>query len=380
MARRRSKTSATGGNMDSLLDALTNVVGILVIVLVAVQLSSQEAARRMEEMISKVDPAEQERIDREAEEAKERLAAAMKAIEKEQKREKVDPEKELKALLDDLAAAQKKAQEDRLAAEKLEKENEKAKLEAEKLQKQLMAQLAQLEEKAKEYTVSRDDLMAQLKQTRIPVPPPPKEVRPPTPQPAPVDMQTGKALLQERIVLVRKGKIIPFIDVGKENETIIKKKIEGIIQFRNLPITKDNWMPNAQVAEVVIKEFNKNPPKLRNFKPELVLNGTTIQVKLTPEDDAGETPAQAIKGWFRRAVYGTSRTYFLNYLVEPDSFEEYIAIRKATDNEGFFAGWKPIPEGFERTLSVGFNAGEKPPPPKPNPNPGKPGPVSNVLD
>ena len=35
MARRKSQTSATGANMDSLLDALTNVVGILVIVLVA---------------------------------------------------------------------------------------------------------------------------------------------------------------------------------------------------------------------------------------------------------------------------------------------------------------------------------------------------------
>ena len=62
MARRKRQTSATGANMDSLLDALTNVVGILVIVLVAVQLSSQEAARRMEEMIAQIDPAEQERM------------------------------------------------------------------------------------------------------------------------------------------------------------------------------------------------------------------------------------------------------------------------------------------------------------------------------
>ena len=70
MARRKSQTSATGANMDSLLDALTNVVGILVIVLVAVQLSSQEAARRMEEMIAQIDPAEQERIKQEAEDSK----------------------------------------------------------------------------------------------------------------------------------------------------------------------------------------------------------------------------------------------------------------------------------------------------------------------
>ena len=48
MARRRSATSATGGNLDSMLDTLTNVVGILVIVLVTVQLSSQEAASRLQ--------------------------------------------------------------------------------------------------------------------------------------------------------------------------------------------------------------------------------------------------------------------------------------------------------------------------------------------
>ena len=47
MARRRMRTSATGGNMDSMLDTLTNVVGILIIVLVTVQLSTQEAASRI---------------------------------------------------------------------------------------------------------------------------------------------------------------------------------------------------------------------------------------------------------------------------------------------------------------------------------------------
>src|SRR6056300_735379 len=51
--RRRQSTSATAGNMDSLLDALTNVVGILVIVLVAVQISSQEAASRIVEEFQK---------------------------------------------------------------------------------------------------------------------------------------------------------------------------------------------------------------------------------------------------------------------------------------------------------------------------------------
>ncbi|MDA0255637.1 MAG: hypothetical protein O3A18_12240, partial [Planctomycetota bacterium] len=62
MARRRSISSATGGNLDSMLDTLTNVVGILVIVLVAVQLSSQEAASRIAAAVEKIDPQEVQRL------------------------------------------------------------------------------------------------------------------------------------------------------------------------------------------------------------------------------------------------------------------------------------------------------------------------------
>ncbi|MCS5616635.1 MAG: hypothetical protein NZ658_01435, partial [Pirellulales bacterium] len=63
MARRRSISSATGGNLDSMLDTLTNVVGILVIVLVAVQLSSQEAASRIAAAVEKIDPQEVQRLE-----------------------------------------------------------------------------------------------------------------------------------------------------------------------------------------------------------------------------------------------------------------------------------------------------------------------------
>lgn len=383
MARRRSKTSATGGNMDSLLDALTNVVGILVIVLVAVQISSQEAARRMEEMITKIDPAELKRIEQEAADAKAKIDQVTQAIALEKKQEKIDPEKLLRALKDDIEAAEKKAKADRLAAETAEKEAEKAKLEAEKLRQRLMAQLAKLEEEAKEYTVARDDLIAQLKKTKIPVPPPPKEVRPPTPMPPPIDMQTGKQLLQRRDVFVKDGRIIPIIDPGDEMANAVKNRIKYIIGAKRLPVTADNWLPNEQAARMVVEEFNKNPPRLKNFEPELRLSGRAPQqrldIVLTPTEDAGEPPEQAIRGWFRRTVYGTNRKYYLNYKVDPGSFEEYLAIRKATDNEQFFAGWQPE-TNFVFTRSSGFNAGVKPPPNDTPPPPRKPGTVSNVLD
>ena len=109
MARRRSKTSATGANMDSLLDALTNVVGILVIVLVAVQISSQEAARRMEEMIAQIDPAEQERIKQAAADSESKLKEMELALKSESEKDKIDPDKLLASLQDDIAAAELKA-------------------------------------------------------------------------------------------------------------------------------------------------------------------------------------------------------------------------------------------------------------------------------
>ena len=147
MARRRRQTSATGANMDSLLDALTNVVGILVIVLVAVQLSSQEAARRMEEMIAQIDPEEQERMKQAAVDSEAKLKEMKLALKSESEKEKIDPEKLLASLQDDIAKAEIKAKKDLLAAEAAEKEAEEKKLAAEKLRLSLIAQLATLDDK-----------------------------------------------------------------------------------------------------------------------------------------------------------------------------------------------------------------------------------------
>ncbi len=379
MARRRSKTSATGGNMDSLLDALTNVVGILVIVLVAVQISSQEAAKRMEEMIEKIDPEELKKIEQQAQEAKAKIDQVTQAIALEKKQEKIDPEKLLRALRDDIEAAEKRAKADRIAAETAEKAAEKAKLEAEKLRQRLIAQLAKLEEEAKEYTVARDDLIAQLSKTKIPVPPPPKEVRPPTPRPPMIDPQTGRPQLERRDVFVKNGRVIPIIDPGDEMANAVKNRIKYIIASRRLPVSEDNWLPNAQAANIVIEEYNTNPPPLKNFEAKLKLQGKNLAIDLTPTEEAGEPPQQAIRGWFRRTVFGTQRKYYLNFQVAPDSFEEYLAIRKVMDNEQFFAGWQPTTT-FSFTRSSGFNAGEKPPPRTDPPPPRKPGTVSNVLD
>jgi len=379
MARRRSKTSATGANMDSLLDALTNVVGILVIVLVAVQISSQEAARRMEEMIAQIDPAEQERIKQAAADSESKLKEMELALKSESEKDKIDPDKLLASLQDDIAAAELKAKKDLLAAEAAEKEAEEKKLAAEELRKRLMSQLAELEDKEKEFTVAKTDLLAKLENMPTLNAPPPKEVRPPTPKDIPRN-KDGNALLQERKVLVTNGKVIPFVDPGKQMETAIKNRLKMIIDKNKINVGEGNYISNEAQATKLIDEFNKDPAKNKYFDLKLVRAGKQIRVEIVPTEECGEAPEKAVRGIFGTVLRNMQGKWYLRYLVEPDSFETYMAMRKVTDSSGFYAGWTIIdPGSYLHSLSSGYNIGVKPPP-RPPRDPGKPGPVKGVLD
>ena len=379
MARRKSNTSATGANMDSLLDALTNVVGILVIVLVAVQLSSQEAAQRMEEMIAQIDPAEQERIKQAAKDSEEKLEEMKLALQEESEKDEIDPDKLLAMLQDDIAAAELKAKKDLLAAEAAEKEAEEKKLAAEELRRSLMAQLATLEEKEKEFTVAKTDLLAKLENMPTLNAPPPKEVRPPTPKDIPRN-KDGNALLQERKVLVSNGKVIPFVDPGKQMETAIKNRLKMIIDKNKINVGEGNYISDEAQAMKLIDEFNKDPAKNKYFDLKLVRAGRQIRVEIVPTEECGEEPEKAVRGIFGTVLRNMQGKWYLRYLVEPDSFETYMAMRKVTDSSGFYAGWTIIdPGSYLHSLSSGYNIGERPPP-RPPRDPGKPGPVKGVLD
>lgn len=365
--------------MDSLLDALTNVVGILVIVLVAVQISSQEAARRMEEMIEKIDPKEQQKIEQESAEAKAELAAIEAALKEEKNREKIDPEKLLASLKEELAAAQEKAKQDLLLVQTAEKEAEEKRLAAEEIRQRLLVQLAELEEKEKKFIASKDDLFAKLEDTPIPKPPPPKEVRPPTPRDVPRDPKNGNALLQARTVLVKDGKIIPFVDPGKIMETAIKNRLKMIIQKNNIQVGEGNYITDANQAQKLIDEFNSDPAKNKYFDISMLRQGNRIRIQITPTEECGEEPQDAVRGIFNTVMRNNQKKWYLKYLVEPESFEAYMAIRKVTDRAGYYAGWSPIdPGSYKHIMDGGYGIGKKPPPRPPNRN--KPGPVKGVLD
>jgi len=333
----------------------------------------------MEEMIAQIDPAEQERIKQAAKDSEEKLEEMKLALQEESEKDEIDPDKLLAMLQDDIAAAELKAKKDLLAAEAAEKEAEEKKLAAEELRRSLMAQLATLEEKEKEFTVAKTDLLAKLENMPTLNAPPPKEVRPPTPKDIPRN-KDGNALLQERKVLVSNGKVIPFVDPGKQMETAIKNRLKMIIDKNKINVGEGNYISDESQAMKLIDEFNKDPAKNKYFDLKLVRAGRQIRVEIVPTEECGEEPEKAVRGIFGTVLRNMQGKWYLRYLVEPDSFETYMAMRKVTDGSGFYAGWTIIdPGSYLHSLSSGYNIGERPPQ-RPPRDPGKPGPVKGVLD
>jgi chemotaxis protein histidine kinase CheA len=418
MARRRSKTSATGGNMDSLLDALTNVVGILVIVLVAVQLSSQDAARQIvEEYEKKISPEERAKAEEHAEEVVKDLKRVEKLIQREKKLQAGDPEKELQELKDELKKLEGLAKKEAAAAEKKRQEAEAKKAEVMEQIDGLHKQLAELEEKSDKVEVQRAALMTELKETRAPKPPPVKEVRLPTPKPSFMFVKNSKGEpelknLQPLYVLCRGDRIIPFPIKGlswKENPNL-ERWFERTLKSLKIAADKDGWLiPNPalyqsyeEMADAIVKESEEKPLNLRgfdDFEISIKRAGANLNLVLIPKENAGEKINRAATKTsdFNKLLFALATDknpyFYIRYLVEPDAFETYLEVRNFTDSwtmpgnalvQGWAAGWEPIPSNtFKREYFAGVRAGEKPPPAPPSTTPPQkkpPAVLSNDLD
>ena len=202
------------------------------------------------------------------------------------------------------------------------------------------------------------------------------------PKDLPRSPKNGLPILQQRNVLVRNGKVIPFIDTGRQMETSLKNKMRTIIEQNNIHVEDERYITDEKQAAKVIDEFNEEQIGNKHFEVKLVRNGSSISFTLTPTDECGEEPDKAVRGFFAGALRNMQGKYSLRYLVEPNSFEAYKAIREYTDTRGFYAGWTIIDPGTYTHMSwSGYRIGEKPRPRPPRPAPGGPPPlVKGVLD
>jgi hypothetical protein len=368
VARRRSKTSATGGNLDSMLDTLTNVVGILVIVLVTVQLSSQEAASRIAATAAKVDPEELAQLERDAAAAHDAAVAAAAALAREQAAAK-NPGAEVARLETEAAAVERKARE---AVEKAVAAEKKRAQEQEAAQRAAAAATAEAAkrqaERDKAATVVKD-LQARLANLPLPVAPPAKQVRLPDPRPAPDGAK-------ELRVLCRDGRVW-VVDMPTLQEPA-KKRADYVVKRRKLDPDGDGWLDDAKTF---VEEFNESPVREDGFEMTLMISsGKWPQLVLTRMPGSGQPANEAIRSTspLARALRRLgSDDHYVRFFVWPDGFEAYLQVREFVAERGFAAGWEPVASPDEHRISLGrYAIGKKPPPDAKS----SPKPVENLLD
>ena len=361
-----------GASLDSLLDTMTNVVGILVIVLVVTQLGVGDAVKRIAK-VTKIDPEKLKAAEAKLESLKHQrdtlLAAMAEAKPDEVSRD--DTLERLEQLRREVAEKEKllaqleqarKEREARLArmraqaaaAKKAKEELEKYKQQHEKLKNELSQALDKLA-----------SLEAALDDTPERKAPPPKVVTVPNPRSAPEGAQ-------QLLFVCAHNKVYP-LPPPPQMELIRKQCQAKVLQVAQKlrrvfnPVTGEG-------TDRFLEEFNRRPMRNDYFEIKLVNSGSNPRLVFHPRDNAGETEkiVTAPRSRFRRALATIDRSrYYIRFYVRTDSFDIYVTTRRIVTDMGLMAGWEPVSSGWNYTTHLGgkFRFG---PPPKPAAKPKTP--------
>lgn len=357
---------------------MTNVVGILVMVLIATQLGVKDAVKRI---------SDSEVVDPEA------VADAQEKLKLTQEEQQV-----IEAQLADLDSPDDQTVQIKLAdlrrrmdttRQQVQQEKQKANQFAMKIEEdrrkaaaaeKALAELANLE---KDKDKLKNELLAaleteatkksQLADTPLPQAPPPKVVTLPDPRPAP---DGAKAVM----FLCANNKIYPI--AADDWRTTIRKQAEFVVRSRSL----DRGPAVGVDKERLFAEFKKGARQRRDdfFELELYASGIYPRIRFTPKKNAGATIKEVLNPRSRfqkilRSVDGSK--YYARFIVLPDSYEVYLAARAVATQRNLLAGWDPQGDGYAFTTHLGgpILFGPKPPP-NPNAKPAPPAKPANVID
>lgn len=329
--RRRQKE--VGGSLDSLLDTMTNVVGILIILLIVTQLNVGEKVKEIRDNLPDISPEQIVDAKAELDQQKKKLDDLKKALKDPKEAPKVDP-KELEALQKQLAQLQKQMaqpmKEVKLGAVKKE-DLDKNKKKLDELKTKIEAELKKME-----------SLTAQLANVPLPLPgPPSKVVKMPDPRAAPKGAKAIK-------LLCTNGKVYP-IDIErlqksfasvfkivrfKKNDTeqylkepvvdYFSDKVKGDSYF-NIRMDHLKYTYNASYFKLEAKES-------RGFSAEQLKKGrSSLESRL--RDAARENKASMKKDKHEK--------WYVRFVVEGDSFEAYLAAREIAEKNNLAVGWQP---------------------------------------
>jgi hypothetical protein len=374
VARKRTDDDGGGINLDSLMDALTNVVAVLILVLLLVQ---ADVSKKIADFTEGLELSTQEQVD---------LARAELL--------------KLKALLD---------KKNRQITEKppTPEEIERAKLELAKLKqnlvenKNLLTDLDKLRAQEKRLRGERDKskqttnliqeeiskLEGMLDATPVLEAPPPEQVNIPNSRTIPSNAEIYYALVFGNRVHF----IDPFTPVKLFQAEFNKLKSD----FRIERVSQKGADLYIYDQKKIVEHFSKFDFRAPRGQTITVLPnkyGIQLPLRILPDPAKGGTSLEELRkpgSEFEKAVRGlsTNRRAVVIFWVNPESFNTYLLARKVTDNAKVPAGWEVnlsqayhlvLPELIVRRL-------EEPPPPPPPPDkpvtpPPAPPPLQPKLD
>ncbi len=388
MVKRRRTDDAEGG-VDSLLDTMTNVVGILVIVLVVAQLGVGDAVKRITDAVQ-IDAEQLAEAQRRLAELKAQRDTLLAAMADEPPADDADYEERLRHLEQQIA--QQDAVLGRLEAEE---QARRAALQLVADAKQSEEDIAAARRKVDELTetwTTNDAELDRLRQLLADTPErpslPPREVTLPDPKPAPEGAK--------QLSLVCANNKVYFLP-----DATLLEQIRRAAQARALYVAqrlrRSLDLESDEGIERFVAEFNKQPLQdepFRYFDIKLYAANTTPRLMFHPRPTGGEDEriVKGARARFQKIIDGINRNlFYLRFYVCADSFDIYVTTRRIVSDKGWRAGWDPQSVNWRYTTPLGGDlrfgpppepTPPKPPDPNPPPDPGDKKPVKppNVID
>jgi hypothetical protein len=330
MARRKME-QASGANLDSLMDTLTNVVGVLMIIMILVQIN---VAQAMKKIISELPPASPEEVQQLREQAQKQIEEQTKQKQEIEKilTEKKKHEEELKKLEPQLAALETSAQETKVPL-----------LDVDAVRKKLEEQRVVLEKRKTEMAALLDEqqrLKAILDSTPIVAPPASKVVRIPNSRPIP-----DKAKIERYLI---SGGQLYYLDIEAAKKLILPdlRATGSRLEFGKEKAA-DGSRKTIYDQTKVAAHFTQRRLALRNLDVRVTTTKTSTRasVQLLPRPGQGENVevAAQITSRFQNDLRRFKNSNTVVWLhVFKDSFEQYLRVRDICDTVGVAVGWDSV--------------------------------------
>ena len=368
MGRRRKSSSDEGVNLDSLMDALTNVVAVLILVLLLVQADvSQKVVQFLEGLL----PATEEEVAASEEKAKElesdKIILETMLTKEPPKPEDVEAEKRQLALLEKNVKTNEELLADLEQLKKLEKKSRKERDDEAKKTKGIQDEIARLEALLDKTPVLKVD---------------PTVVGIPASRPVPKSAEIYHALvINERVHFID-----PFTPLKMFEDEFRQEKRN----FPNERIKRQGADRYIYRSGPILKHYEKFDFKnSRNQKVKLVANpvSTRMQLVVSPDLKEGGTSLEELKekdSNFAKIVYKLSSNIrsVLMFHVHPNSFNTYLQARRVTDKARVSAGWEVKGMGayYIRIDDVEIRREKEPPPAPTKPGPERPPTLPPKID